>query len=116
MHLDPLPGLREHYEIKRQLVKSASAPISRISSADISGLPVSLRLSPISSSSKRPRLKLRVFTVCWPTGPFRPRARKMCVVVQHHLGKGAAAHPRCIPPALALWIDPVPEPFNRISG
>jgi hypothetical protein len=23
----------------------------------------------------------------------------MCVVVQHHLGKGAAAHPRCIPPA-----------------
>jgi hypothetical protein len=25
--------------------------------------------------------------------------RKMCAVVQHHLGKGDGARPRCIPPA-----------------
>lgn len=30
---------------------------------------------------------------------------KMCVVVQHHLGKGAAARPRCIPQAMALAGD-----------
>lgn len=32
----------------------------------------------------------------------RGRHRKMCFVVQIHLGKGAAARPRCIPQAVAL--------------
>lgn len=42
--------------------------------------------------------------------------RKMCVVVQHHLGKGAAARPRCIPPAIALTGHRThPEPAERIT-
>lgn len=40
----------------------------------------------------------------------------MCVVVQHPLGKGAAAHPRCIPqPWLLQGIEPIAEPAERIA-
>ena len=37
-------------------------------------------------------------STAWP--PIR--SRKMCFVVQNHLGKGTAARPRCIPQAVAL--------------
>jgi hypothetical protein len=42
----------------------------------------------------------QVFVVQSPNSAVR-RNRKMCFVVQNHLGKGAAARPRCIPQALA---------------
>lgn len=31
----------------------------------------------------------------------------MCVVLPHHLGKGVAAHPRCIPRALGTTVQHV---------
>ena len=44
--------------------------------------------------------------------------RKMCVVIQHHLAKGARCAPPLDPPG--LWrvrdIEPLPAPSNRIAG
>lgn len=59
----------------------------------------------------------RTSAVVQSHSPAVSAGRKMCFVVQNHLGKGARCAPPLHPPGLWLLqgIEPIPEPVERIA-